>query len=118
MAMMLVGIHIATRRTWLERFASVVRADKFASGAQAMGWRPDMLLQFAHHLAKVTPRFGPKPLRVEARVLVSLNGRKPQLIVDPNVDLAAESRTWGRPGWLLVIDQPLPDHPFDPSEPF
>jgi vitamin K-dependent gamma-carboxylase len=86
--------------------------------AQAMGWRPDMLLQFAHHLAKVTPRFGPKPLRVEARVLVSLNGRNPQLIVDPNVDLAAESRTFGRPRWLLVIDQPLPDHPFDPSEPF
>ncbi len=86
--------------------------------AEAMGWRPDMLLQFAHYLAKVTPRFGPKPLRVEARVLVSLNGRKPQLIVDPNVDLAAESRTLGRPRWLLKIDQPLPDHPFDPSEPF
>jgi hypothetical protein len=86
--------------------------------AQAMGWRPDMLLQFAHYLAKVTPRIGLKPLRVEARVLVSLNGRKPQLIVDPNVDLAAESRTLGRPRWLLKIDQPLPDHPFDPSDPF
>jgi hypothetical protein len=86
--------------------------------AQAMGWRPDMLLQFAHYLAKVMPRSGPHPLRVEARVLVSLNGRKPQLIVDPNVDLAAESRTLGRPRWLLEIDQPLPDRPFDPSEPF
>jgi len=30
--------------------------------AEAMGWRPDMLLQFAHYLAKMTPRFGPKPL--------------------------------------------------------
>src|SRR5260370_8460887 len=86
--------------------------------AQAMGWRPDMLLQFAHYLAKVMPRSGPHPLRVEPRLLVSLNGRNPQLIVDPNVDLAAESRTLGRPRWLLEIDQPLPDRPFDPSEPF
>jgi hypothetical protein len=60
-------------------------------------------------------------LRVwEVQVLLrfSLNCRKPQLIVDPNVDLAAESRTLGRPRWLLEIDQPLPDRPFDPSKPF
>jgi vitamin K-dependent gamma-carboxylase len=73
-----------------------------------MGWRPDMLVQFAHYLAKVMPRSGPKPLRVEARVLVSLNGRKPQLIIDQNVDLAAEPQTWGRPRWLLEIHEPLP----------
>jgi hypothetical protein len=83
---------------------------------EAMGWRPDMLLQFAHYLASVMPRSGLKPLRVEARVLVSLNGRKPQLVIDPNVDLAAESQTLGRPRWLLEIHQPLPDRPFDPSE--
>ncbi len=84
-----------------------------------MGWRPDMLLQFAHYLAKVMPRSGPKPLRVEARVLVSLNGRKPHLIIDPNVDLAAESRTLGRPRWLLEIHEPLPDRRADPlANPF
>jgi vitamin K-dependent gamma-carboxylase len=87
-----------------------------------MGWRPDMLLQFAHYLAKVMPRSGPKPLRVEARVLVSLNGRKPQLVIDPNVDLAAETRTLGRPRWLLEIHEPLPGaganplaNPFEPN---
>jgi hypothetical protein len=85
----------------------------------AMGWRPDMLLQFAHYLAKVMPRSGPKPLRVEARVLVSLNGRKPQLVIDPNVDLAAESRTFGRCRWLLEIHEPLPDRRLDPlANPF
>ena len=61
--------------------------------ADKMGWQPDMILQFAHYLATVMPRSGPRPLKVEARVLASLNGRKPQLIIDPNVDLAAESRT-------------------------
>jgi len=84
-----------------------------------MAWRPDMLLQFAHYLATVMPRSGPQPLKVEARVLASLNGRKPQLIVDPNVDLAAESRTWGRPRWLLEIHEPLPKPRPDPlADPF
>ena len=79
-----------------------------------MGWRPDMVLQFAHYLAKVMPRSGPKPLRVEARVLVSINGRKPQLIIDPTVDLASERRTLDRPPWLLEIHEPLPDKSFTP----
>jgi vitamin K-dependent gamma-carboxylase len=76
--------------------------------ASRMGWRPDMLMQFAHYLAGVMPRTGLKPLRVEGRILVSINGRKPQLVIDPNVDLASESRTFGRPPWLLEIHAPLP----------
>jgi hypothetical protein len=54
------------------------------------------------------PRSGPKPLRVEARIFVSLNGREPQLFIDQNVDLAAEERPLGRPKWLLEIHEPLP----------
>jgi vitamin K-dependent gamma-carboxylase len=76
--------------------------------ANRMAWRPDMVLQFAHYLAKIMPRSGPKALRVEARVFVSLNGRKPQLFVNPSVDLAAEPRTFGRPHWLLEVHEPLP----------
>lgn len=78
--------------------------------ALRMEYRPDMLLQFAHYLAAVMPRKGPKPLKVEARVLISINGRKPQLLVDPNVDLAAEPRSLGRPRWLREIHEPLPPH--------
>jgi vitamin K-dependent gamma-carboxylase len=73
-----------------------------------MSFQPDLPLQFARYLAKVMPRTGPKPLRVEARIFVSINGRKPELFLDPNVDLAAESRTLGRPRWLLPIHEPLP----------
>ena len=90
--------------------------------ANQMSWNPDMLLQFAQYLAKVMPRSGPKPLKIEARVFVALNGRKPQLFIDQNVDLAAEPRTWGRPRWLLEVHQPLPDrrespfqNPFEPA---
>ena len=73
-----------------------------------MGYLPDLPLQFAHYLATVMPRMGPKPLQVQARIFVSINGRKPVLYVDPIVDLATEPRTLGRPYWLLRNDEPLP----------
>jgi hypothetical protein len=78
-----------------------------------MGWRPDMVQQFARYLATVTMRAGPKPLKVQVRLFVSINGRKPQLFIDPNIDLAAEPQCWGRPRWLLQVHEPLPDHPAD-----
>ena len=89
--------------------------------ALEMGWRPDEMLQFAHYLTKIMPQAGPRALQIETRALISLNGRKPELIIDPNVDLAAESRCWGRPRWLREIHEPTParrgDVPEDPFEP-
>jgi vitamin K-dependent gamma-carboxylase len=73
-----------------------------------MAYHPDMALQFAHYLAAVMPRRGPQPLTVETRMFISINGRKPELLIDPNVDLAAEPRTLTRPHWLLSIHEPLP----------
>src|ERR1700693_4955052 len=83
---------------------------EFLSPRQApqMGYLPDLPVQFAHHLAKVLPNSGPKPLQVQARIFVAINGRKPVLYMDPVVDLAAEARTLGRPKWLLRNDEPLP----------
>jgi vitamin K-dependent gamma-carboxylase len=82
----------------------------FLTSRQApnMGYLPDFSLQFAHYLAIVMPRWGPKPLQVQARIFVSINGRKPALYLNPIVDLAAERRTLGRPSWLLRNDEPLP----------
>lgn len=79
-----------------------------ARQAPTMGYLPDLPLQFAHYLATVMPRWGPKPLKVQARIFVSINGRKPVLYVNPIVDLAAEPRPLGRPSWLLRNDEPLP----------
>jgi hypothetical protein len=73
-----------------------------------MGWRPDMVVQFAHYLASTKLPAGPAPLKVETRFFVSVHGRKPQLFIDPTVNLAAEPRIWGRPRWLLEVDEPLP----------
>ncbi len=87
-----------------------IAPEEYLDGFQIarMGWRPDMVLQFARFLASQMPRYGPEPLRVEARMFVSINGRRPRLFIDPNLNLAAEPRTLGRPRWLLQIREPLP----------
>ncbi len=81
-----------------------------------MGYRPNMVQQFARYLASVPLRSGPQPLKVQVRMFVSINGRKPQLFLDPNVDLVAEPHVWGRPRWLLQIHEPLPPPGQDFSE--
>lgn len=81
-----------------------------------MGYRPDMILQFAHYLASSIPHLGPKPLKVEARILNSLNGRKAELFVDPNVDLAADPQSLKHARWLLPMREPLPPRGKDFSE--
>jgi vitamin K-dependent gamma-carboxylase len=60
--------------------------------------RPDMILQFAHHLAAR----GGAGHRLEVRVLsaVSLNGHETRSLVDPRVDLAAQPRTLWPAAWV------------------
>ena len=73
-----------------------------------LGWHPFLLVQFARHVAANTLQTGSKPLIVEARMFVSVNGRKPRMFIDQNVNLAAEPLPLARPRWLLRVDEPLP----------
>lgn len=75
--------------------------------AREMAEHPDMLLQFAHHLSEEHQRAGKGPLEVRARVLMSVNGRKRQLFVDPEVDLAAQPRSRAHWNWILPLTEPL-----------
>lgn len=71
---------------------------------ESMTVRPELIRQYAHHLAAdASPG-----TRVYARALISLNGRMPQLMVDPKVNLAAEPATLGTPSWIVPLHQPLP----------
>ncbi len=46
-------------------------------------------------------------------MLTSLNGRKPQLFIDPHIDLARERRKWFEPyPWVLPLIEPLPESPW------
>lgn len=57
--------------------------------AWAMLSRPDMIVQFAHHLDALWRQDGHGEVRVFALIEKSLNGRPPQPFVDPAVDLSA-----------------------------
>lgn len=70
---------------------------------------PDMTLQFAHHVANEYERAGRGRVEVRARILMSVNGRKRQLLLDPDVDLAAQPRSLGPWKWILPLTSPLPE---------
>lgn len=68
-----------------------------------IGTQPDMILEYAHHLA-ATARSEqcPNPA-VFADSVVSLNGRRAQRMIDPAVDLAAAPRSLMPATWILPL---------------
>ncbi len=69
------------------------------------GTRPDMILQFAHYLARKW-EFEKGVNNVEVRVSAwcSLNGRDPQLLIDPQVDLTKVKRElWPPADWIMPL---------------
>ena len=72
-----------------------------------MSTRPDMILQFSRFLAEQMQKEGHGQVEVRARVMASLNGRRPRLLIDPTIDLAAQRPSlWPAP-WILPLDEPL-----------
>lgn len=61
-----------------------------------MSTQPDMILQFAHHLAKVH-----KSSEVYAEAYVSVNGRGSKLFIDTTVNLANEEDGFAHKKWIL-----------------
>ena len=64
---------------------------------------PEMILQFAHFIAEELERRGRGQVEIRAQVLASLNGRAPQLLVDPEVDLASIPRSLAPAGWIVPL---------------
>ena len=69
--------------------------------------KPDLILHFSHYLAAEKRREGYDNVEVRARVMVSLNGRQPQLLVDPNIDLAKERVSLLPAPWIVPLTTPL-----------
>lgn len=69
--------------------------------------QPDMILQLCHFIRDDLRKAGFRKIQIRARVMVSLNGRKPQLLVNPAVDLAAERRTLGHASWIMPLAVPF-----------
>ena len=73
-----------------------------------MAARPDMILQFAHHLERDLVAQGFTDVEIRADTLASLNGREPQQLIDPDADLAATERTIFGADWIEPLREPLP----------
>jgi vitamin K-dependent gamma-carboxylase len=73
-----------------------------------MAIRPELIRQFSHELARRFQVSGHPGVEVFAHVEASLNGRRPQLLVDPTVDLASQPARFGPHPWVLPLTEPLP----------
>jgi hypothetical protein len=89
----------ASGKTWnpdLRPYINAEQAGKFTKD-------PEMILQLAHFLAEEHRHSTGHLLEVRALVLTSLNGRKPQLFIDPTVDLAKQPRGFHARPWLKPL---------------
>ena len=95
--------HPATGQTW------TIKPQDYLATHQVvkMTTKPDLILHFAHFLAEEKRREGYDDVEVRARVMVSLNGREPQLLIDPNVDLTKEQVSLLPARWILPLTTPL-----------
>jgi hypothetical protein len=73
-----------------------------------MATHPDIILQMSHWIAAEYRKMGFDGVQVRARVRVSLNGRTPRALVDPEVDLAAQPRNLLPAAWIVPLSEPLP----------
>ena len=83
---------------------------------QAMAFKhnPLMLVQFSHFLKDELARRGKPDQQVRIVNIASLNGRKPQYLVDPNIDLSQISTGWSYPREIIVpLTEPLRHNAWD-----
>jgi len=73
-----------------------------------MNLHPDMILQFSHYLADEFRKRGNDNMEIRAKVLASLNYRKPQYLVDPNVNLAKQPRSIWPDNWIMPLTESVP----------
>jgi hypothetical protein len=95
--------HPESGQTW------TIKPEDYLASHQVtkMTTKPDLILQFVHYLAEEKRRDGYENVEVRARVMVSLNGRAPQLLIDPTVDLAKEQLSLLPTRWILPLSTPL-----------
>ena len=72
-----------------------------------MATRPYLAMQFAHYIEDQFKEMGYENVEVTAKARVSLNGRKKQTIIDPNVDLTMYKDSLMPAHWILPLTKPL-----------
>ena len=95
--------HPASGQTW------TIKPEDYLKPHQLMKTltKPDLVLHFAHYLAQEKRREGYDNVEVRAHVRASLNGREPQLLIDPNLDLTKERVSLLPARWIVPLTTPL-----------
>jgi vitamin K-dependent gamma-carboxylase len=94
--------------------SGVVDARTFLTSRQMsrMAKDSDMILTFVHFLRDHFREHGIGTVQIRVLALASLNGRKPQLLIDPDLDYARIDRTFGHQPWILPLTEPLRRDPW------
>jgi len=69
-----------------------------------MSTRPDMIHQYAHHLAEEFRDEGYDEIEITVDVISSLNGRDSQQLIDPSVNLAEYPITILPKSWIVPLE--------------
>lgn len=69
-----------------------------------MATQPDMILQYAHHLAEEYEKRGIKDPTVRAEIYVTLNGSGSRPFIDSEVNLAALENGWAHKEWIKPFE--------------
>jgi hypothetical protein len=93
----------ASGGTWQIDPSVYITYDQYIAAAG----QPDMILQLCHHVADDLRRNGHPKIQIRARASVSLNERHPQLLIDPEVDLAAQPRSLWHARWIKPLSVPF-----------
>lgn len=72
-----------------------------------LGRDPENIRQLSNHIRQQKLAQTGKDVEVRVFALVSMNGRKPQLMIDPQADLGREPATMTIPEWILPLKEPL-----------
>ncbi len=73
---------------------------------KALSTQPDIILQYAHHIAKQAKTQGFEGVEVHAHAWTTFNGRPSQRFIDPDVDLAARPISLEHKDWILPLETP------------
>jgi vitamin K-dependent gamma-carboxylase len=81
-----------------------------AQQEREMSGQPDLILQLAHHIAREYRAAGHDDVQVYVEALVSLNGRPPQPLIDPERDLTTVTPGPWPADWILPAPTTPPPH--------
>jgi hypothetical protein len=74
---------------------------------------PEMLREFAAYLKGAFRTTGHGDLEIHVVAFSSLNGRRPQLLVDPQIDLGSQPRRWDKQPYIMPLVEPRLDPPWN-----